>query len=149
MTDCAFAVTSDTVSWYCACAFSVIVYLVEVTTGTEPGADTDARVWLQLIGQRGDSGQRRLCKPRPSGPPHPFQAGQTDTFLVEAVDLDVVTAVRIGHDGQGHGEYDDSNIRVNIFLLSCVQGTASPVSVLFLLYIHVNLIFSVGQSRQW
>ena len=82
---------------------AVIVYLVEVSTGTEPGADTDAHVWLQLIGRRGDSGRRRLHKPRPPGPAHPFQSGQTDTFLVEAVHLEEVTAVRVGHDGQGHG----------------------------------------------
>ena len=38
----------------------VITYRVEVHTGSEPGADTDANVFLTLFGERGDSGKRSL-----------------------------------------------------------------------------------------
>ena len=34
--------------------------MVEVYTGSEPGSETEANVYLQLIGSRGDSGKRVL-----------------------------------------------------------------------------------------
>ena len=38
----------------------VLPYMVEVYTGSEPGSETEANVYLQLIGSRGDSGKRVL-----------------------------------------------------------------------------------------
>ena len=35
---------------------------MEVRTGTKPGSDTEANVHLQLFGERGDTGVRKLLK---------------------------------------------------------------------------------------
>ena len=39
---------------------AVLPYVVEVFTGSEPGSETEANVYVQLIGSRGDSGKRVL-----------------------------------------------------------------------------------------
>ena len=42
------------------CFVLVLPYVVEIYTGSEPGSDTEANVYVQLIGSRGDSGKRVL-----------------------------------------------------------------------------------------
>lgn len=81
--------------------FSVVVYTIEVYTGTDPGSDTEAVVSLQLIGQRGDSGKRVLYHSHSQETP--FQAGQMDVYKLEAVTLGEVTQVWVGHNGKGRG----------------------------------------------
>jgi hypothetical protein len=51
----------------------VIRYHVEVYTANEPGADTDANVYLTLFGGLGDTGKRLL---QDSNKPDKFQQGQ-------------------------------------------------------------------------
>lgn len=83
--------------------FPVFSYKVDVYTGKEPGADTEASVYVQLIGARGDSGKRLLYKSLNND--MKFQEGQMDTFEVEAVSLKEIKQVVIGHDGHGKGQY--------------------------------------------
>ena len=42
-------------------------YVVEVYTGDKSGAGTDANVYLQIIGKRGDTGIRKLLRSREPG----------------------------------------------------------------------------------
>ena len=76
-------------------------YRVSVETGTEPGADTDANVYVMLFGERGDTGRRRLVH---SNNRSKFRDGQTDVFAVEAVSLGELRSCVVGHDGKGGGE---------------------------------------------
>ncbi|XP_046584646.1 LOW QUALITY PROTEIN: lipoxygenase homology domain-containing protein 1-like [Haliotis rubra] len=79
----------------------VLSYVVEVMTGTERNASTDADVHLTIFGERGDSGKRVL---RLSNNRNKFKAGQTDSFEVEAVHLGKLNKVHIGHNATGAGD---------------------------------------------
>nr|XP_009664467.1 PREDICTED: lipoxygenase homology domain-containing protein 1 [Struthio camelus australis] len=77
----------------------VIKYRVTVCTGTVSGSGTDANVFVCLIGDQGDTGERVLynCV----NTVNKFEKGNADEFFVEAVTLKQVRRVRIGHDGKG------------------------------------------------
>ncbi|KAI3372735.1 hypothetical protein L3Q82_023197 [Scortum barcoo] len=78
---------------------SVIKYRVTVCTGTIGGSGTDASVFLNLIGDQGDTGDRQLvnCKNNVNK----FEKGNLDEFIIEAVTIGQIRRVRIGHDGKG------------------------------------------------
>uniref|UniRef100_A0A8C2ZJA1 Lipoxygenase homology PLAT domains 1 n=1 Tax=Cyclopterus lumpus TaxID=8103 RepID=A0A8C2ZJA1_CYCLU len=80
---------------------SIAEPLVTVCTGTVGGSGTDASVFLNLIGDQGDTGNRELvvCKNNVNK----FEKGNLDEFIVEAVALGKIRRVRIGHDGKGGG----------------------------------------------
>ncbi|KAK3579121.1 hypothetical protein CHS0354_022141 [Potamilus streckersoni] len=75
-------------------------YLVEVHTGEKFKAGTDANVYLQVFGQRGDTGKRRLMTSK-INPHNKFEAGKIDLFEIEAVDLGTLTKVKVSHDRAG------------------------------------------------
>ncbi|KAM7415994.1 hypothetical protein PAMA_018188 [Pampus argenteus] len=79
----------------------LIKYRVTVCTGTVGGSGTDASVFLSLIGDLGDTGDRELvnCKNNVNK----FEKGNFDEFIVEAVTIGQLRRVRIGHDGKGGG----------------------------------------------
>ncbi|XP_048065057.1 lipoxygenase homology domain-containing protein 1 isoform X2 [Megalobrama amblycephala] len=79
----------------------VIKYRVTVYTGNVSGGGTDAHVFLSLIGDQGDTGDRALinCKNNVNK----FEKGNADEFIIEAVSIGQVRRVRIGHDGRGGG----------------------------------------------
>uniref|UniRef100_A0A8C6URX6 Lipoxygenase homology domains 1b n=1 Tax=Neogobius melanostomus TaxID=47308 RepID=A0A8C6URX6_9GOBI len=79
----------------------LIKYRVTVCTGTISGSGTDAPVFLNLIGDKGDTGDRELinCKNNINK----FEKGNLDEFIIEAVSLGRVRRVRIGHNGKGGG----------------------------------------------
>ncbi|XP_063051831.1 lipoxygenase homology domain-containing protein 1 [Engraulis encrasicolus] len=79
----------------------MIKYRVTVCTGDIGGSGTDASVFLCLIGDIGDSGDRTLinCKNNINK----FEKGNADEFIIESVSLGRVRRVRIGHDGRGGG----------------------------------------------
>ena len=79
----------------------MVTYILEVHTGEEEGGDTDARCYIQLYGTRGDTGARALAH---SNQPRPCRRGQTDIYRVDAVSLDQVNKVLLGHDGKEKGE---------------------------------------------
>ena len=80
---------------------AVIKYRVEVYTASESGADTEAELFIQLFGSHGDSGKRVLfnCLNNKT----PFQGGQMDLFEVEAVELQEIEKVVMGHEEKGKG----------------------------------------------
>ncbi|KFP75955.1 Lipoxygenase homology domain-containing protein 1, partial [Acanthisitta chloris] len=77
----------------------VIKYRVTVCTGTVSGSGTDANVFICLIGDQGDTGERFLYNCLNSV--NKFEKGNADEFFIEAVTLKQVRRVRIGHDGKG------------------------------------------------
>uniref|UniRef100_W5L5M4 Lipoxygenase homology PLAT domains 1 n=1 Tax=Astyanax mexicanus TaxID=7994 RepID=W5L5M4_ASTMX len=76
-------------------------YRITICTGTVNGSGTDASVYLTIIGDLGDTGERLmfLCK----NTVNKFEKGNADEFMVEAVSLGTIRRIRIGHDGRGGG----------------------------------------------
>ncbi|XP_032172199.1 oxygen-regulated protein 1 isoform X4 [Mustela erminea] len=79
----------------------VVVYEIYMYTGRKPGAETEANVVINLIGTRGDSGNRRLHQSQNNTVK--FRRGQVDIFSIEAVSLGKLKKVLISHDGTGPG----------------------------------------------
>ncbi|RDD41325.1 Lipoxygenase homology domain-containing protein 1 [Trichoplax sp. H2] len=79
----------------------VIRYHVYVSTGDVICGGTDTRVYLTIIGQRGDSGRRELFYSHNHA--NKFEQGQTDVFIIEAVSLNDLTSIKIGHTEHGAG----------------------------------------------
>eukprot|EP00736_Rhodelphis_marinus_P000918 Rmarinus@m.27357 len=69
-------------------------YQVHVITGDVSGAGTDANVFLIIFGENGDSGTRQLSKKGKNL----FERGQTDDFVIKAIDLGELSKVRVWHD---------------------------------------------------
>jgi hypothetical protein len=58
-----------------------LTYVVSVTTGSRPAADTEADVWCRLEGEWGDAGVRRLA--RPTSGNKPFRVGEVGVAGIE------------------------------------------------------------------
>ena len=85
-------------------------YEVEVHTGNNWAAATDAPVYLTLYGKRGDSGKRILYHSQDLDQDdlkeqrfNKFRNRQVDRFRLEAVSLGELQRAVIGHSGTGHG----------------------------------------------
>ncbi|KAK3092113.1 hypothetical protein FSP39_025311 [Pinctada imbricata] len=89
-------------------ALPVVTYTLTVNTGSESGSNTSASVFICLHGNKGDTGKRKLFKSKDTN--NPFQVGAHDTFELEAVSLEGIERITIGHDGKGSdpGWYLDS-----------------------------------------
>uniref|UniRef100_A0A5F8GTD3 Lipoxygenase homology PLAT domains 1 n=1 Tax=Monodelphis domestica TaxID=13616 RepID=A0A5F8GTD3_MONDO len=75
-------------------------YEVQVITGKMPKGGTDANVFLNIYGEEyGDTGERALRK---SDKSNKFEKGQTDTFIINAIDLGPLKKIRIRHDNSGN-----------------------------------------------
>ncbi|MED6262282.1 Lipoxygenase y domain-containing protein 1, partial [Ataeniobius toweri] len=79
----------------------LIKYLVTICTGNVSGSGTDARVFLNIIGDMGDTGERLMFMSKNNV--NKFEKGNHDEFLIESVFLGQVCRVRVGHDGRGGG----------------------------------------------
>ncbi|XP_062984875.1 lipoxygenase homology domain-containing protein 1 [Elgaria multicarinata webbii] len=73
-------------------------YEVHVLTGSVWGAGTDAKVYLSIYGERGDTGERHL---KHSNQLNKFEKSQVDVFNVQAIDLRELKKVRIRQDNSG------------------------------------------------
>uniref|UniRef100_A0A3P9JEI9 Lipoxygenase homology domains 1a n=1 Tax=Oryzias latipes TaxID=8090 RepID=A0A3P9JEI9_ORYLA len=76
-------------------------YRVTICTGTVSGSGTDASVFLNVIGDLGDTGERLMYMSKNNV--NKFEKGNHDEFLIESVWLGQVRRVRVGHDGRGGG----------------------------------------------
>lgn len=75
------------------------LYHLAIKTGDEKNSGTEANVWVQVYGDKGDTGQVQLKK---SGiMENLFERGQTDYFTLEAGDVGKIEKLRLGHDGRG------------------------------------------------
>ncbi|XP_056301849.1 lipoxygenase homology domain-containing protein 1-like [Danio aesculapii] len=79
----------------------LLKYRVTICTGNVSGSGTDASVYLNIIGDLGDTGERLMFMSKNNV--NKFEKGNADEFLVEAVTLGQIRRVRIGHDGRGGG----------------------------------------------
>uniref|UniRef100_A0A3P8UHJ0 Lipoxygenase homology PLAT domains 1 n=1 Tax=Cynoglossus semilaevis TaxID=244447 RepID=A0A3P8UHJ0_CYNSE len=79
----------------------IIKYRVTICTGNVSGSGTDATVFLNVIGDLGDTGERLMIMSKNNV--NKFEKGNHDEFLIEAVFLGLVNRVRVGHDGRGGG----------------------------------------------
>ncbi|XP_051267644.1 lipoxygenase homology domain-containing protein 1 [Dicentrarchus labrax] len=79
----------------------LIKYRVTICTGNVSGSGTDASVFLNIIGDLGDTGERLMIMSKNNV--NKFEKGNHDEFLIEAVYLGQVHRVRVGHDGRGGG----------------------------------------------
>ena len=75
-----------------------ISYEISILTGDRRGAGTDANVFIELFGENGSSGKRKL-----EGQSNNFERNQLDKFNIDAVDLGLIKEINIGHDGSGWG----------------------------------------------
>ncbi|XP_059398613.1 lipoxygenase homology domain-containing protein 1 [Carassius carassius] len=82
-------------------ALPLIKYRVTICTGNISGSGTDASVYLNIIGDLGDTGERLMFMSKNNA--NKFEKGNHDEFLVEATNLGQIRRVRIGHDGRGGG----------------------------------------------
>lgn len=76
-------------------------YNVYVTTSNISGAGTDANVYIQLFGEKQDSGKLKLETSKTNK--NKFERGQTDLFEIKESDVGALRKIRIGHDGTGFG----------------------------------------------
>uniref|UniRef100_A0A3Q2PVY7 Lipoxygenase homology PLAT domains 1 n=1 Tax=Fundulus heteroclitus TaxID=8078 RepID=A0A3Q2PVY7_FUNHE len=78
-----------------------LIYRLTVCTGNVGGSGTDASIFINLIGDQGDTGERQLinCKNNVNK----FEKGNMDEFIIEAVTIGQIRRLRIGHDGKGGG----------------------------------------------
>ncbi|XP_013416715.1 lipoxygenase homology domain-containing protein 1 isoform X2 [Lingula anatina] len=77
-----------------------IEYKVKVHTGDIMGAGTDANVFINISGEKGDTGERAL---KDSQNINKFERNVTDEFIVKAIDLGKLKKVKIRHDNKGGG----------------------------------------------
>jgi len=77
----------------------VVHYSVTVMTGEEDAAGTDSNVFIEIVGENGDTGKRWLKKAEDDTAL--FARGSVDTFDIEAVSLEKIKKIRIGHDNSG------------------------------------------------
>jgi len=77
---------------------TLVNYRIIVITGTEPGAGTDANVYITLIGTEGRVDKARLDNEKDN-----FERGYIDIFSIETLDIGEIKQIVIGHDGKGLG----------------------------------------------
>ena len=75
---------------------------MNVYTGDNANGGTRAKVYMAIDGTKGSTGRRFLAKSLNND--LPFQQGQVDEFMLEAVDLGTLQKVTLGHDGRQPGK---------------------------------------------
>eukprot|EP00887_Chlorella_sp_A99_P006398 scaffold3.g6398.t1 len=76
-----------------------VAYEIQVVTGDVRGGGTTSKVFLELAGEAGASGEYRLMYKNPERPV--FQRGGTDTFKLHCGELGPLASVRVFHDNSG------------------------------------------------
>ncbi|XP_066870763.1 lipoxygenase homology domain-containing protein 1-like [Kogia breviceps] len=71
-------------------------YEVKVYTGDVIGAGTDADIFINIFGEYGDTGERRLENAKDN-----FEKGAEDKFTVDAPDLGQLMKINVGHNNKG------------------------------------------------
>ncbi|XP_056274884.1 lipoxygenase homology domain-containing protein 1 isoform X1 [Pseudoliparis swirei] len=71
-------------------------YIVSVFTADVKGSGTDADVFINIFGEFGNTGERRLNNDKNN-----FEKGTEDKFTIEAPNLGKVRKITIGHNNKG------------------------------------------------
>jgi hypothetical protein len=75
-------------------------YIVTVTTSNVMFGGTDAKVYVHLYGEHGETGDIHLAKPE--GGKNPFEQGRVDVFHVKGANwLGDLQKLRVWHDSTG------------------------------------------------
>ncbi|TGZ66198.1 hypothetical protein CRM22_005460 [Opisthorchis felineus] len=85
-------------------ASGLTTFVIRVRTGTEFGARTNARVFIELFGEHGCTGTLQLANSRDENgrkKRNMFESGGMDSFKVRTDHVGSVTKIRIGHDSSG------------------------------------------------
>jgi hypothetical protein len=72
-----------------------------VTTGNKLGSGTDAKVYLILYGDKGQSEKLHLVETKSNS--DPFEKGKTDVFIVSSVNIGDIVKINVSHDAEGSG----------------------------------------------
>merc|ERR1712131_54074 len=76
---------------------------IEVTTGDVECAGTDANVFINIIGEKGETGTQKLSNSS-SAHLNKFEKGNTDVFTLETkIEIGKMKAMEIHHDSWGLG----------------------------------------------
>ena len=95
-------------------------YLVKVFTGKKTGAGTDANVYVNISGENGDTGPRKLSKSKTNI--NKFEAGNEDQFEISSLDLGRLKKIRVGQDTKGWGDaWFLDRIEIENFVFVCQQ----------------------------
>ncbi|XP_022094211.1 lipoxygenase homology domain-containing protein 1-like isoform X2 [Acanthaster planci] len=76
-------------------------YVIHTYTGDVFQAGTDANVFINIYGEKGDTGERRLKDSETNM--NKFERNQEDIFKMEAADLGGLKKLKIRHDNSGPG----------------------------------------------
>ncbi|XP_059156138.1 lipoxygenase homology domain-containing protein 1-like [Physella acuta] len=76
---------------------TTVQYRVIIQTGHRMSAGTDARIFIDLFGARGNTGRQ----PLPDHRGKQFERGHRDTFTFHAKNVGKVHSIQIGHDNSG------------------------------------------------
>uniref|UniRef100_A0A8C9SD10 Lipoxygenase homology PLAT domains 1 n=1 Tax=Scleropages formosus TaxID=113540 RepID=A0A8C9SD10_SCLFO len=71
-------------------------YIVSVFTSDVKGSGTDADVFINIFGEIGDTGERRLDNDKDN-----FERGTEDKFTIEAPNIGRIRKITIGHNNKG------------------------------------------------
>ncbi|XP_048360273.1 lipoxygenase homology domain-containing protein 1 [Sphaerodactylus townsendi] len=71
-------------------------YVVRVFTADINGSGTDADVFINIFGQHGDTGERKLDNDNDN-----FERGQEDKFTLDAPNVGKLRKINIGHNNKG------------------------------------------------
>eukprot|EP01043_Picozoa_sp_COSAG02_P019530 COSAG02_NODE_944_length_15732_cov_24.529265_5_plen_3702_part_01 len=74
-------------------------YQVKVKTGDIQGAGTDSRVYINIIGSKGPSGEKHLDNPHRND----FERGNEDVFEVNCAEIGRPEKIRVWHSNSGFG----------------------------------------------
>ncbi|XP_022780748.1 uncharacterized protein LOC111321985 isoform X2 [Stylophora pistillata] len=72
-------------------------YKVEVTTGVQEGAGTDANVYLTVYGSNGETLEKKLSNTFENN----FEKGKVDDFQLNLMDIGEIKKIKIRHDNFG------------------------------------------------
>ncbi|KAH8871549.1 Lipoxygenase homology domain-containing protein 1 [Schistosoma japonicum] len=81
-------------------------YIIQIYTGNKPNSGTNANIFINIFGEKGDSGVRWLRRSVNQNAKL-FEQNQMDEFVIEAVALGPITKILIGHEERspGYGWY--------------------------------------------
>ncbi|XP_063957148.1 lipoxygenase homology domain-containing protein 1-like [Lytechinus pictus] len=82
-------------------SLSLSTYKVHIYTGDIFQAGTDANVFINVYGEKGDTGERSMKDSETNM--NKFERGQEDVFSIEAADLGALKKMKIRHDNANVG----------------------------------------------
>ncbi|KAK4470570.1 hypothetical protein MN116_006112, partial [Schistosoma mekongi] len=85
---------------------SLYHYIIQIYTRNKPNSGTNANIFINIFGDKGDSGERWLRRSVNQNVKL-FEQNQMDEFVIEAVALGPITKILIGHEERspGYGWY--------------------------------------------